>query len=100
MKEIAISVEDPIAHAFFAFCQRIDIEPTALLSVIVALYGRSEILNRKAEQQELMREEALLETGRIVTDLQSLAKANREFKKVIGQILEPHGISIEELGII
>jgi len=100
MRQINVRVEDPIAEAFFAFCHRIGIRPTALLSSIIDFYGRSQILTRKSEEKRVTREEALIELGRIVADMRSLAKANGEFKKVLGDMLEPHGIRIEELGAI
>jgi len=100
MRQINFRVEDPIAEAFFTFCHRIRIRPTALLSSIVDFYGRSEILTRKAEEKKITREEAIIELGRIVADMRSLAKANGEFKKVLGDMLEPHGIRIDELGAI
>ena len=100
MRQINIRVEDAIGEAFYGFCTRLGMKPTVLLNSIVDFYGRSEILTRKAEEKEITREEALIELGRIVADMRSLAKANGEFKKVLGDMLEPHGIRIEELGAI
>lgn len=100
MRQINTRVEDPIAEAFYGFCQRLGMKPTVLLGSIIDFYGRSEILTRKAEAGKVTREEALIELGRIVADMRSLAKANGEFKEALGDMLEPHGIKIEELGAI
>ncbi len=100
MKQINFRVDDSIGEAFSAFCQRIDTRPGALLGSIVDFYGRCEILAQKAAAKKVNREEALIELGRIVADMRSLAKANGEFKKFLADMLEPHGIKIEELGAI
>ena len=100
MRQINVRLEDPIAEAFYAFCQRLGMKPTFLLSSIIDFYGRSEILTRKAEEGKVTRDEALIELGRIVADMRSLAKANGEFKQVLGEMLASHGIRIEELGAI
>jgi len=65
----------------------------------VDFYGRAEVLTRKADRKELTRADTLIELGHIVADMKSMAKANGEFKKVIGDMLEPHGITIDELGL-
>lgn len=100
MRQLTMRVEDQIADAFYEFCNRQHIKPYELLGSIVDFYGRAEILTRKAEQKEFTRAEAMIELGRIVADMKHLAKANGEFKKAIGDMLEPHGVKIEELGLI
>ena len=100
MRQINVRVEDPIAKAFYSFCQRLGMKPTVLLGSIVDFYGRSEILTRRAEKGKATRDEALIELGRIAGDMRSFAKANGEFKKALGDMLEPHGIKVEELGVI
>ena len=92
-------VEDDIAEAFYRFCDRLQMKPYDLLGSIVDFYGRAEVLTRKAERKELTRADTLIELGHIVADVKSLAKANGEFKKAIGDMLEPHGITIDELGL-
>jgi len=99
MKQLTMRVADNVAEAFYQFCDRLQIKPYDLLGSIVDFYGRAEVLTRKAERKELTRADTLIELGHIVADMKSLAKANGEFKKVIGDMLEPHGITIDELGL-
>ena len=99
MKQINIPVEDEIAEAFYGFCHRTGMKPTVLLSTIIDFYGRSEILTRKLMENKVKKEEALIELGRIVADMRDFAKANGEFKGALGNMLRPHGVKIEELGM-
>jgi hypothetical protein len=100
MKQLTMRVDGEIAEAFYKFCDRLRIKPYDLLSSIVDFYGRAEILTRKVERRELTRAEVLIELGRIVADMKKFANANGEFKKAIGDMLEPHGIKFDELGVI
>jgi hypothetical protein len=100
MRQINVRVEDQIAEAFYGFCRRLEMKPTVLLSSIIDFYGRSEILTRKVEEKKVTKDEALIELGRIVADMRNFAKANGEFKEALGDMLQPHGINIEQLGVI
>lgn len=100
MKQINLRVKDEIAEAFYQFCERNQLRPYDLLGSIVDFYGRGEILTRKAEQQELIPEEALVQFGHIIADIKNYAKANGEFKKALSSLLEPYGVKIEQLGLI
>ncbi len=100
MKQLTMRVDEEIAEAFYKFCDRLRIKPYDLLSSIVDFYGRAEILTRKVERREVTRAEVLIELGRIVGDMKKFANANGEFKKAIGDMLEPHGIKFDELGVI
>lgn len=97
MKQLTMRVEDEVADAFYQFCERQRITPYELLGSIVGFYGRGEMLTRKAEQKEVTREEALIELGRIVADMQRLARANGEFREAIAELLEPYGVTLSNL---
>ena len=99
MRQLTMRVADNVAEAFYQFCDRLQIKPYDLLGSIVDFYGRAEVLTRKVERKELTQADTLIELGHIVADVKSLAKANGEFKKAIGAMLEPHGITIDELGL-
>lgn len=100
MKQLTMRVDEEIAGAFYKFCDRLRIKPYDLLSSIVDFYGRAEILTGKVDRRELTRAEVLVELGHIVADMRKFANANGEFKKAMGTMLEPHGINIDELGVI
>ena len=100
MRQLTMRVKDEIAGAFYQFCDRQQVRPYELLGSIVDFYGRAELLTQKVERKELSRSETLIELGHIVADMKSLAKANGEFKKAIADILESHGVKIEELNLI
>jgi hypothetical protein len=93
-------MDDQIGEAFYRFCQRQKIKPSALLGSIIDFYGRSEILTEKAENGQISKQEMLVELGQIVADMQKLSKANGELKVAIGHLLQPYDIHIEELGLI
>lgn len=97
MRQLTMRVEDEVADAFYQFCERQHITPYELLGSIVGFYGRGEMLARKANQKAITQEEALIELGRIVADMQKLAKANGEFRKAVADLLEPHGIKLSNL---
>ena len=48
----------------------------------------------------MAKDEVLVQFGQIVADMQKLSRANGEFKKAIGDVMEPYGIKIDELGLI
>jgi len=100
MRQLTTRVEDHIADAFYQFCKRQEIKPYDLLGSIIDFYGRAEILTRRHEKRELTQDQALVELGRLVSDMKKLAKANGEFKKAIGDMLEPYGVKIEQLGLL
>ena len=75
-------------------------KPSALLGSIIDFYGRSEILTEKMERGEIAKGELLVQLGHIVADMQKLSRANGEFKQAIGNLLQPHGITIDDLGLI
>ncbi|MEA3253616.1 MAG: hypothetical protein U9Q17_01565 [Chloroflexota bacterium] len=100
MKQINIRLDDHIVDAFYRFCQRQGTRPTALISSIIDFYGRSEILTEKMEGGQIAKDEVLVQFGQIVADMQKLSRANGEFKKAIGDVMEPYGIKIDELGLI
>lgn len=100
MKQINLRMDDQIGEAFYHFCQRQKIKPSALLGSIIDFYGRSEILTEKAENGQISKQEMLVELGQIVADMQKLSKANGELKVAIGHLLQPYDIHIEELGLI
>lgn len=100
MKQINLRMDDQIGEAFYRFCQRQKIKPSALLGSIIDFYGRSEILTEKAENGQISKQEMLVELGQIVADMQKLSKANGELKVAIGHLLQPYDIHIEELGLI
>ena len=100
MKQINVRLDDHIAEAFYRFCQRQRTRPTALLGSIIDFYGRSEILTEKMESGEMAKDDMLVQLGQIVADMQKLSRANGEFKKAIGDVMEPYGIKIDELGLI
>ena len=100
MKQINLRMDDQIGEAFYRFCQRQKIKPSALLDSIIDFYGRSEILTEKAENGQISKHEMLVELGQIVADMQKLSKANGELKVAIGHLLQPYDIHIEELGLI
>jgi len=100
LKQITTRVDDTIAEAFYAFCGRLHMSPYDLLSAIIGFYGRAEILTRGVENKTLSRSEALIEIGRIVSDMKKFSNANGEFRKAAGAILEPYGVNIDELGVM
>jgi len=100
LKQINIRLEDHIVEAFYRFCQRQRTRPTALVGSIIDFYGRSQVLTEKMERGQMAKDEMLVQLGQIVADMQKLSKANGEFKKAIGAIIEPYGIKIDELGLI
>jgi len=100
VKQINLRMDDQIGEAFYRFCQRQKIKPSALLGSIIDFYGRSEILTEKAENGQISKQEMLVELGQIVADMQKLSKANGELKVAIGHLLQPYDIHIEELGLI
>ena len=97
MKQLTMRVEDGVADAFYQFCERQRTTPYELLGSIVSFYGRGEMLTRKTEQKAITQEEALIELGRIVADMQRFARANGEFRNAIANLLKPHGISLSNL---
>jgi len=100
MKQLNLRVDDDISEAFYQFCKRNGIRPYELLGSIIDFYGRGEILTQKAERKELTQEEAMIELGHIIRDIKSYARANGEFKKAISTLLEPHGVKVDQLGLI
>ena len=100
MKQINIRVNDQVAKAFYRFCERQKMKPSALLGSIIDFYGRSEVLTEKIERSQITKGEMLVQLGQIVADMQKLSKANGEFKKAIGDLLQSYGIHIDELGLI
>ena len=100
MKQINLRMDDQIAAAFYRFCQRQKIKPSAVLSSIIDFYGRSEILTEKAESGQISKQEVFVELGQIVADMQKLSRANGELKAAIGHLLKPYDIDISELGLI
>ena len=99
MKQINVRVNDQIAEAFYRFCQRLDMEPGGLVRSFINIYGRFELLMQRVESGESSKEETFIELGRILADVKQLGRANGEFRGVIGKLLEPHGISVSELGL-
>ena len=77
MKQINTRVDDQIADAFYRFCQRQRMKPSALLGAVIDFYGRSEMLAEKAESGQIGKHEMLVELGQIVADIQRLSRAPR-----------------------
>jgi hypothetical protein len=100
MKQITTRVDDNIAEAFYAFCDKLHLSPYDLLGAIIGFYGRAEILARRLEKNEFSPAERLIEIGNIVSDMKKFSNANGEFNKAIGAILEPYGVKINELGVM
>ena len=98
MKQVGIRVDSEIADAFYRFCRRLGMRPSVLLTSIIDFYGRSEILAERFERHQITKAETLVELGQIIADMQKLSQANGEFKRAVGDLLEPHGIHVEELG--
>lgn len=93
--------------------------PYDLLGAIIGSYGRAEILTRRlqnssraealvdfhgrpemqVENRQMTKAEVLIELGRIASDTQKLSRANEEFKKAIGGLLQNYGVTINELGL-
>lgn len=97
MKQFNVRVEDRIGQAFYEFCKGQGTTPYELLSAIVGFYGRSEIVTEGRTKKTLTDEEALIEIGRVVADMQTFARANGEFLKAVAALLEPHGIKLSNL---
>jgi len=100
VKQITTRVDDIIAEAFYAFCERLHMSPYDLLGTIIDFYGRAEILARRLENKEFSRAEGLIEIGRIVSDMKKFSSANGEFTKAVGDVLEHYGIKIDKLGVM
>jgi hypothetical protein len=97
MRQINVRVEEEIGQAFYEFCANQGITPYKLLGSIVGFYGRGEMLTRKQKEKAISEEEALIELGRIVDDMQRFAKANGEFLEAIAVLLKPHGVKLSSL---
>ena len=100
VKQINLRIDEEIGEAFYRFCQRQKIKPSALLGSVIDFYGRSEILTEKAEGGQISKHEMLVELGQIVADMQKLSRADGELKVAIGHLLQPYDIDISELGLI
>jgi hypothetical protein len=97
MKQINVRVEDKVGQAFYQFCERQRITPYELLSSIVGFYGRAEIITQGRDKKTLTDEEALIEVGRVVADMQKFAQANGEFLEGVAALLKPYGVELANL---
>jgi len=93
MKQINVRVPDKVGQAFYKFCERQEITPYELLSAIVGFYGRAELIAEKT----ISKEEALVELGKVISDIQKFARANGEFLRGVAAVLEPYGVRLSDL---
>lgn len=97
MGQLNLRLDDRVQKAFYQFCRRQQLSPYELLTAIVSFYGRAELITRGKDEEKLTNEEALVEMGRVVIDMQKFARANGEFLKAVAALLEPHGIKVSNL---
>lgn len=97
MGQINLRVDDKIHEAFYKFCRDQGVSPYAFLESIIGFYGRAQMITQAKKDKALTREQALVESGRLVLDMQKFAQANGEFLEGVAALLKPYGVELANL---